>query len=74
MDSSFHTVLDVTPNDSQDLALKAKALYVTTAGNVSFIAGGRAQSWLSVPAFTLLPFKATRVRATGTTATVKACY
>lgn len=66
----------VTPNDGTDLPGGAATcgLYVTVTGNVSFDVGGTTVSLLAVPVLTRLPFAATRVRSTGTTATVLALY
>ncbi len=66
----------VTPNNSTDLPDgPARGLLVTVAGNVSFItAGGTTHNLTNVPAWTQLPIAASRVRSTGTTATVLALY
>lgn len=66
----------VTPSDSTDLPNGiARSLLVIAAGNVSFItAKGTTQTYSSVPAYTVIPVAASRVRATGTTATVVALY
>ncbi len=66
----------VTPSDTVDLPrIAQKGLYVTVAGNVSFITTGNDTiSLLSVPAFTTIPFAVKRVRSTGTAGTVLALY
>lgn len=66
----------VTPSDVADLPLKpCQALLVTVTGNLSVVmeAGGQ-MDLTSVAANTLLPLRVSRVRATGTTATVVALY
>jgi hypothetical protein len=58
----------VTPNDSTQI--RARALYVGGAGNVSVVmAGGQTVTFANVPAGALLPIEVAVVRATGTTAT-----
>ncbi len=66
----------VTPSDGADLPDgAARSLYTRTAGNVSFVtAGGTTIDLVSVPAFTVIPIAASRVRATGTAAQVVALY
>lgn len=60
----------VTPNDANDLAYVAKRLWVGGAGNVTLITlGGDTVEYASVPAGTYLNVRASRVKATGTTAT-----
>lgn len=59
----------ITPNDGADLAAETRALYVGSAGDVALIlVSGDAITFASVPAGTLLPVRAMRVKATGTTA------
>lgn len=65
-------VRSVTPNDSTDLSLGAcRALWVGGAGNVAIIAeeDDTVVVWSGVPAGTILPVRAKRVRSTSTTAT-----
>jgi hypothetical protein len=61
----------VTPNDSTDLSYATKALYVGVGGNISIdtVGGDSAVILIGVPTGSILPIRATRVRATGTTAT-----
>lgn len=63
----------VTPSDTVDIVGgPARALWVVVAGNLSFVdAEGNTVNLTAVPAFTVVPVAATRVRATGTTATVR---
>lgn len=61
----------VTPNDSVDLPAVSRALWVGGAGNVSVLtADGSTLTFSGVPAGHMLPIRATRVRSTGTTATL----
>lgn len=64
----------VSPNDTTDLTFTSRALYIGGAGDVSVIMdnggrGGNTVTFASVPAGTILPITAARVRVTGTTAT-----
>jgi hypothetical protein len=61
----------ITPNDSTDLANVAKAIWVGGAGNVALIAADDSASvtLTGVAAGTVIPIRARRVLATGTTAT-----
>ncbi|KFE35573.1 spike base protein, RCAP_Rcc01079 family [Thioclava atlantica] len=62
-------IVPVTPDDATDLATVAVALYIETAGTLSFTtAQGNART-ISVSDFAILPVGAQRVHATGTTAT-----
>lgn len=65
-------VRTVTPNDDDDLAIYASALYVGTAGDVALIAEKDADNasviFRNVPAGAILPVQTRRVLATGTTA------
>lgn len=60
----------VTPNNDTILAEVTRALYVGTAGDVAMLlASGASVTLTNVPSGTLLPVRAVRVLATGTTAT-----
>lgn len=60
----------VTPNDGADLAFTARALYVGGAGDISVITqGGQTVLFAGASAGSIIPIRAARVRATGTTAT-----
>lgn len=61
----------VVPHDSASIADTPKGLYVGGAGDIVMrgIAGTSDQTWKAVPAGTVLPFRPSHVRATGTTAT-----
>lgn len=61
---------DITPNDSVDLADEAGAIYVGGAGDIALITSrGTTLTFTALNAGTILPFKVSRVLATGTTAT-----
>ena len=61
----------VTPNDDADLTTTSRSLYIGTGGDVVVILKGdsAAVTFVSVPAGSVLPVRAQRVKATGTTAT-----
>jgi hypothetical protein len=60
----------ITPNDSTDLTVSTRAVYVGTAGNLSVIlTDDSAAVTLTNCAVGYHPLKCKRVRATGTTAT-----
>jgi hypothetical protein len=72
---SAKSIDPITPNDDADLAFVTKALYVNATGTLSLIAQEDAAAVsLNVFAGQVLPIRAKRVRATGTTATVIAMY
>ncbi len=59
----------VTPSDSDDLVQTSRALYVGTGGTVVVRAhDGTEASYVGVPTGLILPVRAVRVLATGTTA------
>lgn len=61
----------VTPNDSTDLTTACRGLYIGGAGDVTLdtVGGETTVVFNSLVAGTILPVRAVRVRATGTTAT-----
>lgn len=60
----------VTPNDGTDLPTMCRALHIGGAGDVSVVmAGGQTVTFSGNTAGSTLPYRITRVRATGTTAT-----
>jgi hypothetical protein len=62
--------LAVTPDDGTNLGYYSRALYVGGAGNLKIdTVGGSTVTFVSVPAGTVLPVRAKKVHATGTTAT-----
>jgi hypothetical protein len=62
----------VTPSNSEDLAAWTRAIYVGGAGNITLDTVGGESSVLfsAIPAGTILPVRARRIRSTGTTATL----
>ncbi|WP_242414360.1 spike base protein, RCAP_Rcc01079 family [Sphingomonas panni] len=60
----------VVPNDAADLPNIGKALYVGTGGTIVMrgTGGTEARTWKNVPDGALIPFRAQRILATGTTA------
>lgn len=62
--------LAVAPSDTEDLALSTRAIYVGSDGDVAVeMVGGTELVFAAVNAGTVLPVRATKIRATGTTAT-----
>lgn len=60
----------ITPNDTTDLTETVRALYVGGGGNLSVtMLSGEVLTLANVFAGSILPLRAVRVRATGTTAT-----
>lgn len=62
--------LAITPNDSTDLDVPCRALWVGTTGNISLMGRGDSSAVLirNIPSGTLLPISCKRVLATSTTA------
>lgn len=70
LESPAEYAAEVAPNDSADLSSDARALYVGGAGNVKVTTtGGSTVTFTGVVAGSVLPVRARRVFATGTTAT-----
>jgi len=70
-ESSGTSAVAVTPSDTVDLTYVSRELYVGGAGNVTAImADGSTVLFSTVPAGTRLPIRVSRVKATGTTATL----
>lgn len=61
-------ILPVTPDDDEDLAIVASALYVETGGSVAIVTLRGAARLVAVGDRTILPVAVRRVRASGTTA------
>lgn len=60
----------VTPSDSAQISRVARALYVGGSGDVKLVTEeGNAVTFQDIVAGSILPVKATKVFATGTTAT-----
>ena len=70
-DSPAAGVLAITPSDSISLPRITRGVYVGGAGSVSaLMADGTSAVFAGVQAGSLLPLRATRINATGTTATL----
>ena len=68
--SPVENSLAVTPNDGTDLSTTTRALWVGVAGDINIdTKGGGTVTLKNVAAGSLLPFRVSRVWATGTTAT-----
>jgi len=68
--SLYFAVTTSDTADSGDMAFVSRALYVGGAGDLIAVrADGVEVPFVGVPAGTLLPIRAKRVKATGTTAT-----
>ena len=61
-------IMPVTPDDNTDLPEAAIALYVETAGDISFVTVKGATRSVTVTGNFILPVGTLRVNATGTTA------
>lgn len=60
----------ITANDATDLAAETRAVYVGVAGDLAVVlSSGDEVSFAGLAGGTLLPVRARRVKATGTTAT-----
>ncbi len=60
----------VTPSDATDLPETTRAIYVGSGGNVTVrMLTGETLAFASVSSGTILPVRATRILATGTTCT-----
>lgn len=67
----FANAAAVTPSDSADLADVTQALYVGGAGALAVVMqGGQTVTFSAVPVGTVLDIRVSRVKATGTTATL----
>ena len=63
-------MISVTPSNSVNLTTEARAIYVGVAGNLAVnMRDGTTGTFTNVPAGSPLPIRATRILATGTTAT-----
>lgn len=68
-ESPGYDSVPITPSDSTVLTPPLRSLYVTGAGDVSFVTlNGTTDTW-TVPANFVIPVVMVRVRLTGTTAT-----
>jgi hypothetical protein len=70
LDAPADTAFAITPNDAADLAETTRAIYVGTSGNLALtMATGGEVTFPAVPGGTVLPVRARRIKAAGTTAT-----
>lgn len=61
----------VTPSDTVDLVVVSRALWIGGAGTITVILlSGATVLFSGIPAGTLLPLRVSRVKSTGTTATL----
>jgi len=61
----------VTPSDTVDLTDVSRSIYVGGAGNITLVtAGGQTVLFSAIPAGTVLNIRASRIKATATTATL----
>lgn len=65
----------VTPNDSADLSVACRAIYIGGAGTVivDFVNSGSSISLVGTTAGSTIPIRVKRIRSTGTTATNLVC-
>lgn len=69
MIDSYRNAVAITPHDTNDIATTV-AVYVGGAGNLKVdMKGGGTVTFQAVPVGTVLEIRATRIYATGTTAT-----
>jgi hypothetical protein len=60
---------EITPDDDEDLPEVVRAIYVGGAGDLTAVLReGATLSFVNLPAGTLLPVRASRIKAAGTTA------
>lgn len=69
LESPAAFLLPVTPDDAADLAVTSRALNVTQSGLVQVTTSGGSVASVYIAAGIAFPVRATRVWATGTTAT-----
>ena len=71
LESPARRAVAIVPSDTEDLGRITRSLYVGGVGDLSVILvdDGAAVLFVAVPAGSFLPIRASRVRATGTTAT-----
>lgn len=71
LDSPASRAFAVTPDDNNDLAVTTRAIYTGAGGTiVAILAEDSAEvTFASLPAGTVLPVRARRIKSTGTTAT-----
>ncbi len=70
LESPAEGILAVTPDDNTDLSEVSRALYIGGTGDVAVqMKDGSTGTFVGVPGGIMLPLRASRVLATGTTAT-----
>lgn len=70
LDAPAQHAAAVTPSDSTDLTTSARSLYIGVSGDVTLdTVGGETTILFKAAPVGILPVRAQRVRATGTTAT-----
>ena len=69
LESPAIRAIDVTPSDTADLAEASRAINVATSGSVRITTTGGTTATIQVAAGIAFPVRATRIWATGTTAT-----
>lgn len=68
--SPASSAFPITPSDSTDLAINTRCIYVGVTGNITLnMYDGSSVTFSNVPAGFILPVRAKRILATGTTAT-----
>jgi hypothetical protein len=65
---------EIVPNDSEDLPVRTRAIYVNGAGNAALVADGVEITYSGLVAGTILPLRVDRVLDAGTTADLIAWY
>lgn len=70
LNSPARNGFSITPNDSTDLSVTCRALFIGIGGDVSVVLAGDASSivFKNIPAGTIVPISVKRVDATLTTA------
>ncbi len=69
LDAPYDVAEAITPHDTNDLVNITRAIYVGGAGNIAATVGKTDVTFTAVPVGTVLRVRASKVKATGTTAT-----
>lgn len=59
---------EVTPSDSEDLAVRPRALWIGTGGTIALVGDDGVEASFTVPDAFILPLRPVRVKSTGTDA------